>query len=268
MGYTDDWERILNGAFGSGGRAVNFGTAGAGAKPAAPAPGTPAAPAPAAGARTGAAADTADVSAAPAAAGRGPNAAQDAAPAGGTFDLSQLDALTAALQAQQRELNGRLQAQNAALHAGDAATQKALADSRRMLQDMEADGLLAAGTSAVPPEQRGSFVGLAEEVKKSVLGQDAFVDAFVRAMRRPFVLGTEGERARNVILVTGAEGTGRHFALAAIARQMGRARPAEKRRRGRAGPFAVPEPGRGKAVFAGSVRGAARARRDPRAGKL
>ena len=33
-----------------------------------------------------------------------------------------------------------------------------------------------------------------------MLGQDAFVDSVVRAMRRPFVLGTEAPAARNVIL--------------------------------------------------------------------
>lgn len=85
---------------------------------------------------------------------------------------------------------------------------------------MEADGLLAKGTADVPPEQLGSFEGLAAEVKKSVLGQDAFVESVVRAMRRPFVLGTERPAARNVILICGAPGTGRHFALAETARIM------------------------------------------------
>ena len=60
-----------------------------------------------------------------------------------------------------------------------------------MLEDMEADGLLAKGTTEVRQEHLGSFEGLAAEVKKTVLGQDAFVDGVVRAMRRPFVLGTE-----------------------------------------------------------------------------
>ena len=46
------------------------------------------------------------------------------------------------------------------------------------------------------------------------------MDSVVRAMRRPFVLGTEGAAARNVILLWGAPGTGRHFALAETARIM------------------------------------------------
>ena len=53
-----------------------------------------------------------------------------------------------------------------------------------------------------------------------MLGQDAFVDGVVRAMRRPFVLGTEAPVARNVILLSGAPGTGRHFALEETARIM------------------------------------------------
>ena len=75
-----------------------------------------------------------------------------------------------------------------------------------MLEDMEADGLLAKGTTEVRQEHLGSFEGLAAEVKKTVLGQDAFVDGVVRAMRRPFVLGTEAPTARNVILLCGAPG--------------------------------------------------------------
>ena len=106
------------------------------------------------------------------------------------------------------------------LKAQDAGVQTALEDSRQMLRDMEADGLLAKGTADTKPEQLGSFEGLAAEVKKTVLGQDAFVDSVVRAMRRPFVLGTEGAAARNVILLWGAPGTGRHFALAETARIM------------------------------------------------
>lgn len=82
-----------------------------------------------------------------------------------------------------------------------------------MLRDMEADGLLAKGTADTKPEQLGSFEGLAAEVKKTVLGQDAFVDSVVRAMRRPFVLGTEGRSRPQCDPAVGCTGMGRHFAL-------------------------------------------------------
>ena len=114
----------------------------------------------------------------------------------GPEDLSPLDGLTEALQRQQKELDARIQAQTRALQDSDAAVQKALEESRRMVQDMEKDGLLTQGTSQVPPAQQGSFVGLADAVREKVLGQDAFVDSLVRAMRRPFVLGTERENAK------------------------------------------------------------------------
>ncbi len=202
MGYTDDWEKLMNGAFGKGGR-PNFGADGASGD----APKTP-------GSGTAEASDGATLTLENAG---GAGSAVKSTPG---FDLSHLDELTRALQEQQRALGEKLKAQNAALKASDANTEKALADSRAMIQDMEADGLLAEGTSEVDPKLQGSFEGLADAVKQKVLGQDAFVDCFVRAMRRPFVLGTEAPKARNVLLITGAEGTGRHYTLGCIAKEM------------------------------------------------
>ena len=117
-------------------------------------------------------------------------------------------------------IRDRLKQQNAALKGQDAATKSALEDSRKMLRDLEEDGLLAKGTADAKPEHLGSFEGLADEVKKTVLGQDAFVEGVARAMRRPFVLGTEPPAARNVVLLCGGAGTGRHFALTETARCM------------------------------------------------
>ena len=171
MAYTDDWESILNGVFGAGGRPRFGGSAQPETKP--------------------------------------PKSREPGLP-----DLN------AALLENQKQLDALLKKQNAQLKEQDAAAQSALNDSRQMLRDMEADGLLAKGTADVPPEHLGSFEGLAAEVKKTVLGQDAFVDRVVRAMRRPFVLGTERPAARSVILICGGAGTGRHFALEETARIM------------------------------------------------
>lgn len=164
MAYTDDWENLMNGVFGPGGK-LRFDT-------------------------------------------------QKTPP-----EKPGLPDMNAALLEQQKILDEMLKKQNAELRRG--TTQEALAQSRKMLEDMEADGLLAKGTTEVRQEHLGSFEGLAAEVKKTVLGQDAFVDGVVRAMRRPFVLGTEAPTARNVILLCGAPGTGRHFALTETARCMG-----------------------------------------------
>ena len=171
MAYTDDWENLMNGVFGAGGRPRFGGTAQPEAKPQK----------------------------------SGTSAVPD---------------LNAALLENQKQLDALLKKQNAQLKTQDTAVQSALEDSRQMLRDMEADGLLAKGTADVTAEHLGSFEGLAAEVKKTVLGQDAFVDSVVRAMRRPFVLGTERPAARNVILICGGAGTGRHFALAETARIM------------------------------------------------
>ena len=163
MAYTDDWENLMNGVFGPGGK-LRFDT-------------------------------------------------QKTPP-----EKPGLPDMNAALLERQKKLDEMLKKQNAELRRD--TTQEALAQSRKMLEDMEADGLLAKGTTEVRQEHLGSFEGLAAEVKKTVLGQDAFVDGVVRAMRRPFVLGTEAPTARNVILLCGAPGTGRHFALTETARCM------------------------------------------------
>ena len=168
MAYTDDWESLMNGVFGPGGRFKA-------------APGT------------------------------------SAPKTGGSAALPDLNA---ALLEQQKRLDELLKQQNAQLRTQSDATAAALESSRQMLRDMEDEGLLARGTTDVKPEHLGSFEGLAAEVRQTVLGQDAFVDSVVRAMRRPFVLGTEAPAARNVILLTGGAGTGRHFVLEETARCM------------------------------------------------
>ena len=117
MAYTDDWENLMNGVFGPGGK-LRFDT-------------------------------------------------QKTQP-----EKPGLPDMNAALLEQQKKLDEMLKKQNAELRRD--TTQEALAQSRKMLEDMEADGLLAKGTTEVRQEHLGSFEGLAAEVKKTVLGQDAF----------------------------------------------------------------------------------------------
>ena len=176
MAYTDDWESLMNGVFGPGGK-LKFSQS-------------------------------------------TPQAAQPKPEKPEKTQDSPLPDWNAALLARQKKLDEMLKQQNAALKGQDAATKSALEDSRKMLRDMEEDGLLAKGSADAKPEHLGSFEGLADEVKKTVLGQDAFVEGVARAMRRPFVLGTEPPAARNVVLLCGGAGTGRHFALMETARCM------------------------------------------------
>ena len=176
MAYTDDWESLMNGVFGPGGK-LKFSQS-------------------------------------------TPQAAQPKPEKPEKTQDGPLPDWNAALLAQQKKLDEMLKQQNAALKGQDAATKSALEDSRKMLRDLEEDGLLAKGTADAKPEHLGSVEGLADEVKKTVLGQDAFVEGVARAMRRPFVLGTEPPAARNVVLLCGGAGTGRHFALTETARCM------------------------------------------------
>ena len=176
MAYTDDWESLMNGVFGPGGK-LKFSQS-------------------------------------------TPQAAQPKPEKPEKTQDSPLPDWNAALLARQKKLDEMLKQQNAALKGQDAATKSALEDSRKMLRDLEEDGLLVKGTADAKPEHLGSFEGLADEVKKTVLGQDAFVEGVARAMRRPFVLGTEPPAARNVVLLCGGAGTGRHFALTETARCM------------------------------------------------
>ena len=163
MAYTDDWESLMNGVFGPGGK-LKFSQS-------------------------------------------TPQAAQPKPEKPEKTQDSPLPDWNAALLARQKKLDEMLKQQNAALKGQDAATKSALEDSRKMLRDLEEDGLLAKGTADAKPEHLGSFEGLADEVKKTVLGQDAFVEGVARAMRRPFVLGTEPPAARNVVLLCGGAGT-------------------------------------------------------------
>ncbi len=213
MAKKDDWETLMNGAFGR--------------KNTAPTPSAPISLT----LEPDAAKEGTRAKAKVATKGKAKTASRAADPA------DPFAALTAALETQQKNINAQLKAQQEMLKntplpdltplagtpTADAVTPTASSTKQEadaMLAALEQDGLLATGTKAVPDIQRGSFAGLADELKEIVLGQDTFVDSLVRAARRPFVLGTEGTDARNVVLISGGEGTGRHFALPPLVEKM------------------------------------------------
>lgn len=218
MAKRDDWETLMNGAFGRGAK-------------------KPTASEPISLTLDPDAATTKSTSTAPRSAKRSSTPAPSAT---SSAPADPFAALTAALESQQANINAQLKAQQEMLDSmpslaplpteyategmqSSNAAQSAhtpTADLAAMTAALEADGLLARGTSEVPDAHKGSFVGLAEELKQIVLGQDAFVDSLIRAMRRPFVLGITPPAARNVILITGGEGTGRHFALPPLVHKM------------------------------------------------
>ena len=135
--------------------------------------------------------------------------------------------------------------------------------SSELTRSLQQDGLLEQDRSpARPPVQNADFTGVADAVKARVLGQDAFITAVVKAFRRPFVLGTaDSARTRGLMLLCGAEGTGRHYTLDCVVRELAG--------RGILRSAAIetmdlslyPGPAQGKAVLAGPLRRAALRRR-------
>lgn len=137
---------------------------------------------------------------------------------------AQLDALTAAQKRQQ----GAAAALDAVQKAGRNTAEHVRKMSSELTQSLKQDGLLG-GTVAAPAPQpaapaRPDFSGVADKVRTQVLGQDAFVTAVVKAFRRPFVLGTaaDTDRAKNLMLLCGPEGTGRHYALHCVVDELAR----------------------------------------------
>lgn len=128
-----------------------------------------------------------------------------------------LDALTAA----QKRQTAAGSALDAVQKAGAATAESVRKMSSELTKSLHQDGLLG-GTTAAPVAEPKSdkpvstdFGGVADKIKAQVLGQDAFVSALVKAFRRPFVMGTADDtsRARNLMLLCGPNGTGRHYAL-------------------------------------------------------
>ena len=128
---------------------------------------------------------------------------------------AQLDALSAA----QKRQSAAGSALDAVHKAGAATAESVRRMSSELTKSLHQDGLLGGTTAAPAPAPAApvstDFTGVAGQVKAQVLGQDAFVTALVKAFRRPFVMGTAGDtaRARNMMLLTGPTGTGRHYAL-------------------------------------------------------
>lgn len=138
---------------------------------------------------------------------------------------AQLEALT---QARQRQ-TGAAAVVDSIEAAGRATADNVRKMSSELTKTLRQDGLLGGKTAqpAPPPSEskepaKANFDGLAAKIRAQVLGQDEFVGALVKAFRRPFVLGTAGDtaHAKNMLLVTGPAGTGRHYALDCVVEEL------------------------------------------------
>lgn len=135
---------------------------------------------------------------------------------------AQLDALTAA----QKRQKSAAAAMDAVQKVGRETAEHVRQMSSELTQSLKQDGLLGGTVAAPAPKptatDRADFSGVADKVKAQVLGQDAFVTAVVKAFRRPFVLGTaaDTDHAKNLMLLCGPEGTGRHYALRCVVEEL------------------------------------------------
>ncbi len=153
-------------------------------------------------------------------------------------DMGDMSAKARELQQMTEELAGRsAQAANAldAIGQGIAADQEALNReirelNRNLAQDFGVGpGAVSAGTAQadmsgtaqkqpLSAEQAlEAFRGIAENIGEQVYGQTEFLKKLVIAFKRPYVMPPEDSRARNVILITGREDTGRHYGLRELA---------------------------------------------------
>lgn len=69
-----------------------------------------------------------------------------------------------------------------------------------------------------PVDDKAVFAQMEEVLNKGIIGQKEAVHNLCAALRRPYVMGTEKNHARNVILIMGKEGVGRHACVAAASR--------------------------------------------------
>ena len=175
MAGSTDWEDLMNGVFGPGGRFRGA----AGSEKRQPGEGLAAAQKKLeeAAQRTQAAADAARHT-------------------DGARLLKNSEELTKQLEAQSREIS----------RLGQGLT-----------REMERDGLLtpaqAAAATPAPKDTDAAFEAAAKRQQAALAGRQEFSDALLAAFRRPFVLGQEGEKPRNVIVLSGKPGRGRHYAL-------------------------------------------------------
>ena len=131
-----------------------------------------------------------------------------------------MDAIQRAVAENQRILNEKARRQSRDIAA---LNQSAIAYIERISRELQSPAVqnLAAGTStskeAPKPMSAGrgaeGFSGMEQALSEEVFGQEAFLKSLVIAFKRPYVMGHEGTRARNALLVCGGRCTGRHLAL-------------------------------------------------------
>ena len=98
-------------------------------------------------------------------------------------------------------------------------------DMERVQREIEKDYGLSPQEAKAPGvlrtfDTQKVFDEVLKEMDEEIVGQDEALNQFCVAFRRPFVMGTEEGKAKNVILVTGPNGSGRHACVTKMAKSL------------------------------------------------
>ena len=133
-----------------------------------------------------------------------------------------IDALQKAVPEMSRALDARIAEQQQEIAE---LNRVALADIARIGREVNSPTVqkLATQPQNVPTSQpvfagvgAEGFEGLYATLRKSVFGQDAYLQKLVIAFKRPYIMGHTGDAARNSILLTGRADTGKQLSLSAM----------------------------------------------------
>lgn len=126
---------------------------------------------------------------------------------------SALDALNSILKKQQKELQQLTEETHKEVNRNVVDD----VDVNKLEQELNQDyGVVEPVTEQNEFDSKAVFDQVASDVKKVVVGQDQAVQALATAFRRPYVMGSEEGKAKNVILVTGPKGSGKHTAITSV----------------------------------------------------
>jgi len=98
-------------------------------------------------------------------------------------------------------------------------------DMERVQKEIEQDYGLSEKEANTPTviknfDSAKVFDEILKEMDEEIVGQDEALRQFCVAFRRPYVMGTEEGKAKNVILVTGPRGSGRHACVTKMAKSL------------------------------------------------
>lgn len=126
-----------------------------------------------------------------------------------------MDALNQILKKQQKDLEELTRQSEQINPVG--VSDKELDDMEKNLQ---ADYGVKPEEKSADADTKKIFDETCVNVAARIKGQDEAVKGLMTAFRRPYVMGTEAGKPKNVILISGPEGTGRHGAVTAAAEEL------------------------------------------------